>query len=148
MSTTTETVIHREVAACREGRHPREVARMPSGWLLFGERQFVPGYLLLLPDPVVPTLNDLEPSKRLQYLFDMSRAGDVLLSLTDAMRINYAIFGNQEPALHAHIVPRYAYESDELRTQHPWAYDWSQAPMFDPVTQYELFDRLRESLAS
>ena len=28
------------------------------------------------------------------------------------MRINYAIFGNVEPALHAHVIPRYRNEPE------------------------------------
>src|SRR5215207_1051940 len=105
-----ETVIHMHVTAAREGREPRVVTRLYSGWVLFGERQFVRGYCLLLPDPVVPMLNTLGAQERLQFLNDMGRVGDALLKVAGAARINYAIFGNQEPALHAHVVPRYTDE--------------------------------------
>jgi hypothetical protein len=44
------TAIHTQVMAAREGREPRVIARLFSGWALFGERQFVRGYALLLPD--------------------------------------------------------------------------------------------------
>ncbi len=144
---STETAIHREVAAARAGEHPRLVARMSSGWLVFGERQFVNGYLLLLPDPIVPTLNALASRERMQFLLDMGHAGDALLELTRAVRINYAILGNVEPALHAHLMPRYADEPQALRTQHPWAYDWSKAPLFDPERQQKLLEGLRRELA-
>ena len=50
---------------------------------------------------------------------------------TGALRINYAIFGNVEPALHAHVHPRYADEPEAMRTTNPWGYDWQQAPAFD-----------------
>ena len=53
------TAIHQQVIAAREGREPRVIARLFTGWALFGERQFVRGYALLLPDPVVPNLNAL-----------------------------------------------------------------------------------------
>ena len=46
--------------------------------------------------------------------------------MTGALRINYAIFGNQEPALHTHFIPRYADEPEKLRGSHPWAYDWDR----------------------
>jgi hypothetical protein len=46
---------------------------------------------------------------------DMVGLGDVLLELTGALRINYEILGNLEPALHAHLFPRYASEPDGLR---------------------------------
>ena len=141
-----ETAIHLEVSAAREGRHPRLVTHLASGWVIFGERQFVRGYLLLLPDPVVPSLNALPMNERSQFLLDASRVGDALLRRTDAVRINYAILGNQEPALHAHIMPRYANEPENLRTQHPWAYDWSSAPRFDSERDRALMESLREQL--
>jgi hypothetical protein len=47
--------------------------------------------------------------------------GDTLLASTAALRINYAMLGNLEPALHAHLVPRYASEPEATRTAHPWA---------------------------
>jgi len=107
-----DTPIHRWVNAAREGREPRAVARLFSGWVLFGERQFVRGYVLLLPDPVVPSLNALAARERTQFLLDMARLGDAMLKATDAVRINYAILGNRDPALHAHIIPRYADEPE------------------------------------
>ena len=124
------TAIHAQVVAAREGRDPRVIARLFSGWAVFGERQFVRGYALLLPDPVVPNLNALGARERIAFLSDMSRLGDALLKVTGATRINYAIFGNQEPALHAHVIPRYGDEPETLRSAHPWAYDWSAAPVF------------------
>lgn len=141
-----ETVIHAQVAAAREGREHRVVARLYSGWVLFGERQFVRGYALLLPDPVVPTLNTLGAKERMQFLNDMSRVGDALLKVTGAVRINYAIFGNQEPALHAHVIPRYIDEPAAMLTAHPWAYDWTAAPAFDRVAYKELAEALRNEL--
>ena len=141
-----ETIIHAQVAAAREGREPRVVTRLYSGWVLFGERQFVHGYMLLFPDPVVRTLNTLGAQERGQFLSDMARVGDALLKVTNAARINYAIFGNQEPALHAHIMPRYMNEPEAQRAEHPWAYDWSVAPPFDRTTCNDLAEALRHEL--
>src|ERR1700742_974760 len=97
-----ETEIHTLVGVAREGREPRVIARLYSGRALFGEQQFLRGYSLLLPDPVVPTLNALGAHERASYLQDVARLGDALLKVTGAARINYAILGNQEPARHTH----------------------------------------------
>jgi diadenosine tetraphosphate (Ap4A) HIT family hydrolase len=140
------TAIHSQVVAAREGRDPRVIARLFSGWAVFGEQQFVRGYALLLPDPVVPNLNALGARERIAFLSDMSRLGDALLKVTGAARINYAIFGNQEPALHAHVIPRYADEPDALRTAQPWAYDWSAAPVFERSAFQELANSLLREL--
>ena len=141
-----QTEIHRQVAAARAGKEPRVAARLSSGWVLLGEHQFVRGYALLLPDPVVGSLNALATQERAQFMSDMARLGDALLKVTGAARINYAILGNQEPALHAHVVPRYADEPEALRAAHPWAYDWQAAPRFDPGAHGPLAERLRTEL--
>ena len=141
------TAIHRRVSDARAGRDPTVLGRCASGWAVFGHQQFVPGYLLLLPDPVVPDLNALAPENRAQFLRDMSRLGDALMQVTSPVRINYAIFGNVEPALHAHVIPRYRSEPAEMQKQHPWAYDWNAAPVFDAGTSAALASSLRAKLA-
>jgi diadenosine tetraphosphate (Ap4A) HIT family hydrolase len=62
------------------------------------------------------------------------------------VRVNYAMFGNVEPALHAHVFPRRADEPPGLVTAHPWAWDWAAAPPFDPARHGALRERLRERL--
>lgn len=103
-----------------------------------GERQVFSGYCLLLPDPVVAHLNELSVEARGQFLSDMSRIGDALLAVTGAVRINYAIFGNVEPALHAHVFPRRADEPAATRLAQPWALDWSQAPKYGAALHGDL----------
>jgi diadenosine tetraphosphate (Ap4A) HIT family hydrolase len=121
---------------------------MASGWAVFGRQQFLRGYALLLPDPVVPDLNALPVVPRGQFLADMASLGDALRDATGALRINYAIFGNLEPALHAHVVPRYADEAPALRTAHPWAHDWTAAPAFDAAGLADLKLALQRRLAA
>ena len=146
MLSTTPTAIDRQVEAARAGLEPRVIARMPSGWALLGERQFLLGYALLLPDPVVPTLNALDTPRRTRFLLDLARLGDAVLAVTGAVRINYAMLGNIEPALHAHVIPRYAEEPQQLRTAHPWAYDWQAGAPFDSLVHGTLLARLRGEL--
>ena len=142
------TAIHRRVDALRAGRDPTFVARLASGWAVLGERQVLPGYCLLLPDPVVPDLNALAAADRAAFLADMAALGDAVLAVTRAIRINYAILGNQDPALHAHVIPRYAHEPAPHATDTPWSYDWDAAPPFDAESHRELRDRLHAALGS
>jgi diadenosine tetraphosphate (Ap4A) HIT family hydrolase len=142
------TAIHRRVAALREQRDPTMIARLPSGWAVLGDPQVIRGYCLLLPDPVVPNLNALTGTWRAQFLIDMGNLGDAVLHATSALRINYAIFGNQEPALHAHVFPRQRDEPEAVRTSHPWAYDWSRAPAYDAARDRELLAAIRGLLTN
>jgi diadenosine tetraphosphate (Ap4A) HIT family hydrolase len=132
------------VERCRATEYAPQVARMRSGWAVMGERQVFAGYCLLLPDPVVPHLNALPGQQRQQFLSDMARLGDAILEVTSGLRINYAMFGNVEPALHAHVFPRYADEPAATRTAQPWAFDWNAAPTYTE----ELHGELRQRIAA
>jgi diadenosine tetraphosphate (Ap4A) HIT family hydrolase len=145
---TPPTTIHTMVDRCRAGDHPAAVARLRSGWVIMGERQVLTGYCLLLPDPVVPHLNALAPALRAQFLTDMALVGDALLAVTAGLRINYAIFGNVDPALHAHIFPRHAAEPEATRSAQPWALDWNAAPSYSEALHGELKRRIAADIKS
>jgi diadenosine tetraphosphate (Ap4A) HIT family hydrolase len=134
------TAIHRMVERCRANDCAALVAKVRSGWVVMGDAQAFPGYCLLLPDPVVAHLNVL--GERARFLADMALAGDAVLACTGAVRINYAVFGNAEPALHAHVIPRRADEPDAIRNTHPWAIDWSLAPGYSDALHGELKRRI------
>jgi diadenosine tetraphosphate (Ap4A) HIT family hydrolase len=142
------TLIHEQVELARRGLSPQVISRLKSGWAVLGDSQFIAGYSLLLPDPVVPSLNDLAPDQRAQFLLDMTAIGDALLATTDAYRINYEILGNTEPALHVHIFPRRMSEPAEYRFGPVFAYpkaDRESRP-FDPARDDRLLRPLRDFL--
>lgn len=128
------SLISQRVEMARNGTNDKVICRLTSGWVVMGDVQFLPGYCLLLPDPVVPSLNDLDAEARATYLLDMARIGDAVLQATGAVRMNYEILGNSEPELHCHLFPRYATEPEEKRKMPVWFYDWKTAP---PYTEQE-----------
>lgn len=139
------TVIHQRVESARQGGNPYVICRMPSGWAVLGDYQFIRGYALLLPDPVVPDLNHLTMPARAQYLSDMVLIGDALLACTDSHRINYSILGNTDAALHAHIFPRYMNEPERYRVGPVWHYPPEQrtSGRFSSSEHGELQEALR-----
>ncbi len=142
------TAIHRRVAALNAGLDEAVIARVPSGWVILGDPQVRLGYCLLLPDPVVTDLNALAAAERQQFLSDMTAIGDVLLSELSATRMNYAIYGNVEPALHAHLFPRRLDEPALERTAQPWALDWIGADAFSVDRHGPLLSRLRRAVCA
>jgi diadenosine tetraphosphate (Ap4A) HIT family hydrolase len=142
------TNIHQQVTSSRAGTEPALISQMPSGWVVLCAMQYLPGYCILLPDPVVPSLNALTREQRATYLCDMATVGDALLEVTDAFRINYAIMGNSDPALHAHIVPRYMSEPEKIRKHLPWDYpqDVMDNRPFDAGRDQELITKLSEAI--
>ncbi|MGE4158997.1 MAG: HIT family protein [Planctomycetota bacterium] len=136
------TIIHQRVSLAREGRYEKTICRMSSGWAVLGDVQFLKGYSLLLSDPVVPHLNALPPEARTQFLSDMALLGQAVLNITKALRINYEILGNQDPALHAHVFPRFESEPAELKTRPVWFYDWKAAPQFELGRDKPLMEKI------
>ena len=140
------TLIHRRVEACRRGAYEKQICRVGSGWVVLGDVQMLRGYSLLLPDPVVPHLNALDAQARKDFLFDLTLLGDALLEITGAVRINYEMLGNLEPALHAHAFPRFNDEPESLRTAPVWSYDWEAAQKFDAVRDRPLMEAIAGKL--
>lgn len=119
------------------------ICRVSSGWVVLGDVQFLKGYSLILPDPVVAHVNELDLDAREVLFAEMGMVGDALLDITGAVRINYEILGNLEPALHVHIFPRFADEPADLRTRPVWFYDWDAAPAFDADNDAPIMARIR-----
>lgn len=140
------TLIHERVRQCQAGEYPKAICRLSSGWVVLGDVQFLRGYSLLLPDPVVPHLNAMDEETRKTFLHEMSVLGDVILEITGAVRINYEMLGNVEPALHAHVFPRFDDEAEELKLKPVWFYDWDNAPEFDAARDQEIMQAIAEKL--
>jgi diadenosine tetraphosphate (Ap4A) HIT family hydrolase len=142
-------MIHRRVDAAKANRNPAVVCRVPSGWVVMADEQITPGYCLLLPDPVVQDINSLDREDRVQFLTDMVLVGDALMEVTDAYLINYEIMSNTEPALHAHIFPRYKSEPEQYRKMPAWfQYEIEKKlpPRFDAERDKELMKKIANSL--
>ena len=140
------TLIHQRVEEARQGKNPYVICRMPSGWVVLADTQILPGYCILLRDPVVADLNALTLEQRASFLRDMSIVGDALLEVTGAGLINYEILGNTDRALHAHIIPRYASEPEETRRRPIWFSDWENAPRFDAERDTKLMKDIAQAI--
>jgi diadenosine tetraphosphate (Ap4A) HIT family hydrolase len=140
--------IPERIATARTGTNPTIICRLPSGWAVLCDMQFLRGYTILLADPVVASINDLDRPQRAKYLYDMALVGDALLEVTGAYRINYGILGNSDPFLHAHIVPRYMTEPEKFRKGLPWSYPKKlmDAVPFDYERDKELIQQIAEAI--
>jgi diadenosine tetraphosphate (Ap4A) HIT family hydrolase len=142
--------IANRVDRIRRGEDPQLIARMPSGWAILANQQPGPitGCCMLLPDPVVSSVNDLDPDARARFMADFVLLGDAVLAATGAERINYLILCNQVPELHAHVIPRFAEEDPELRKRGPFeAYDFPNARRADAAgADADLLARLKMKL--
>ncbi len=140
-------MIHERVAAAERGENPAVICRMRAGYLVLCDMQTARAWCILLPTPVVSDLTDLDEAGRTVFLSDMAAAGEAILKATGAYRMNYSILGNTDPALHAHLHPRFSDEPDELRRQPLWAV-WSHLTKvdFDPARDSPLMGRIHDAL--
>lgn len=138
----------KQVEAARAGHEPALVCQVSSGWVVLCTMQYLRGYCILLPEPVVPSLNDLTSRQRASYLCDMAIVGDALLEVTGAYRINYAIMGNSDQVLHSHIVPRYLAEPELFRFSTPWSYpqEVMDRTLFDYERDKDLMLKINDAI--
>ncbi len=140
------------LAELDSGHAPQLVARMASGFAVMADVQFLRGYCLLLAYPQVGQLNELLGERRGQFLADMGSLGDAIQKVTGAARINYSIYGNLDPFLHAHLFPRFVDEDAAFRTLPPFLYPptvrESDEHRFSEAGHGSLRDQIRQALAA
>jgi hypothetical protein len=73
----SQGAISNRVQRVVRGEDPQVIARMPSGWAIYANQQPGPitGCCMLLPDPVVPAVNDLDPMARAAFMTDLVTLG-------------------------------------------------------------------------
>jgi diadenosine tetraphosphate (Ap4A) HIT family hydrolase len=144
------------VGSARRGENPMLMAKLPSGYVVFGDTQHLPGYCVLLSDVEdADHLTDLSLEQRQQFLMDMALLGDAVIAVCGGRdpafrRINYEILGNSLHQLHAHVHARYSWEPKEFRTGPVWRYPLEDrnSERHDPLSSpdAEELDDLRQAI--
>ena len=132
------------------GTNPMLIKELKGGYAVFGDVQFLPGYCVLLPKKEVNSLNVLTLEEREQFLSDMSVLGDAIIQSCTPIRVNYDILGNTDNFLHAHVFPRYEWESEERKKMPVWLYDSSnwhnKETSYNPIKHDEIRNSILEYL--
>lgn len=110
------------ISSAINGTNPTVLGKMKSGFAVFGDTQFLPGYCVLLRYPKAACLNDLSINERSVFLTDMTIIGDAIAEVYEPLKINYDVLGNSEDFLHGHIFPRYEWEELYYKTKPMWLY--------------------------
>lgn len=141
--------IQDRVDETNRGENPTLICRMKSGHLVLADMQTPRGWTILVRVPVVHDLADLNEADRADFLLDMAAAGEALQKATGAYRMNYSILGNTDPALHAHLHPRFRDEPDDLRRQPMWAI-WRHLDRkpFDTAREAPLIAEIKKHLTA
>ncbi|MFE4972758.1 diadenosine tetraphosphate hydrolase [Kitasatospora sp. NPDC056651] len=116
------------IGSALRGVNPTVLRRLDAGFAVIGDVQFLPGYSVLLTDePDVQRLSDLPRSRRMAFLADMDRLGEAVERACRRLdprfrRVNLEILGNTDGFLHAHVWPRFEWESPDLVRRPVWLY--------------------------
>ena len=116
------------IGSALRGENPTVLTRLPGGFAVMGDPQWLPGYCVLLTDnPEAGRLSDLHRSERSAYLESMALLGEAVERACRKhdpafRRVNLEILGNADDFLHAHVWPRYEWEPPELVTRPVWLY--------------------------
>ncbi len=119
---------HDRIGSAHRGQNPTVLRRLDEGFAVIGDRQFLPGYCVLLTDdPAVTRLSDLPRARRAAYLTDTEQLAEAVERACRRLdpafrRVNIEILGNTDPYLHAHIWPRYDWEPADLVRLPVWLY--------------------------
>jgi diadenosine tetraphosphate (Ap4A) HIT family hydrolase len=93
------------IGAALRGENPTVLARLPAGFAVIGDVQWLPGYCVLLSDdPTATRLSDLAPDQQRDYLDSMARLAEAVeVACTEAdpafRRVNLEILGNTDEFL-------------------------------------------------
>ena len=135
-------------AACRacRGEWPAADAfiadRGPAKAYLHDD-QFFPGWTVLVLARHVTELYHLERDERIALMDAVSDVAHALADVYDAMKLNYALLGNQLPHIHWHLIPRRA---DDPNPREPvWAHAHA-ARSLSPAEQRKHIEAIRSRL--
>ncbi|GAA5169575.1 hypothetical protein GCM10023321_65420 [Pseudonocardia eucalypti] len=125
--------LYARLDALARGEADNLIAELRSGYAVFGDEQWLPGYCLLIHRDRVRHLDELPLAGRTEFLAEMSLLGEALRAAASAFdagfgRVNYEILGNSWPQLHAHVFPRYRWEPDRYRRMPVWLYPPDDRP--------------------
>ena len=81
--------------------------------------QFFPGWTVLVLYRHATVLFELQAGERAALMDEVARVADALAREFDAVKVNYALLGNQLPHIHWHLIPRRA--DDPAPREPVWA---------------------------
>ena len=107
--------------------------------------QFFTGASLLALKRHATELSQLTRGERTQLIEEVTVVARALMDSFAAVKINYALLGNQVPHIHWHVIPRLA--DDPAPREAPWAIVHDVRPVA-PNEAARRITRIRASLAS
>ena len=92
----------------KEGTNPYFVNELETGYVVIGDNQHFKGYSIFLCKEHKTELFQLDYSKKMKFLEEMSVVAEAVSNAFGADKMNYELLGNGDTHLHWHLFPRRA----------------------------------------
>jgi diadenosine tetraphosphate (Ap4A) HIT family hydrolase len=96
------------VALARDGGNPYLVAEMQQSIFVVGDHQWHRGYSVVALKEHVREPYNLSPDVQGEHFREVMRAAEALERTFQPLKMNFSCYGNADPHVHWHLVPRYA----------------------------------------
>jgi diadenosine tetraphosphate (Ap4A) HIT family hydrolase len=106
---------------CQRGEPLDVLAELPASWATGGIEAALPGYVCVVAKTHAVEPFELPDRERAAFWADAMKVSEAVASVTGAIKMNYAIYGNTIPHVHMHLFPRYVddpYRGVHVATQH------------------------------
>jgi diadenosine tetraphosphate (Ap4A) HIT family hydrolase len=106
---------------CKRRRPLDVLVEMRASWATGPAEAALPGYVCIVSKTPAVEPFELPERERGAFWDDVMRAARAVVSVTGAIKMNYAIYGNTIPHVHVHLFPRYPddpYRGVHVATQH------------------------------
>ena len=113
-----DCLICERVALAGAAQNPYVVAELEHSYFVVGDHQCFRGYTLVLLKEHVREPFELPLDVQREHFAEVMRAAKAVHKTFAPSKLNYSSYGNAEPHVHWHIVPRY--EDDAYRDGDPW----------------------------
>lgn len=90
----------------KEGTNPYFVKELETGYVVIGDNQHFKGYSIFLCKEHKTELFQLDYSKKMKFLEEMSVVAEAVSNAFGADKMNYELLGNGDTHLHWHLFPR------------------------------------------
>jgi len=91
---------------------------MEHSFFVVGDHQWHKGYSVVLLKEHLREPFELSPDTQREHFREVMRAATALQATFHPVKLNYSLYGNVEPHVHWHLVPRYA--DDPHPGKDPW----------------------------
>ena len=92
----------------KERTNPYFVKELETGYVVIGDNQHFKGYSIFLCKEHKTELFQLDYSKKMKFLEEMSVVAEAVSNAFGADKMNYELLGNGDTHLHWHLFPRRA----------------------------------------